>query len=95
MGIIITLFTQIWWIALLMLVVSIPILYIATKAGQQSYTVDKEMTKIDRRVNYLSSILKSRKAIEERNIYGYSKKLDSQYFEKVVKYFLIGHKNSH
>jgi ATP-binding cassette subfamily B protein len=82
MGIMITLFTQVWWIALSMLAASVPILYIATKAGKQTYDADKEMTKIDRRVNYLSGVLKSREAVEERSIYGYSKHLNQQYSEK-------------
>jgi ATP-binding cassette subfamily B protein len=82
MGIIITLFTQVWWIAVTMLIASAPILYIATKAGKQSYDADKEMTKIDRWVNYLSGVLKSREAFEERNIYGYSDNLNHQYLEK-------------
>ena len=82
MGIIITLFTQVWWIAVTMLIASVPILYIATKAGKQSYDADKEMTKIDRRVNYLSSVMKSRDAVEERNLYGYTDNLNKQYSEK-------------
>jgi len=82
LGIIITLFTQVWWIAVTMLIASIPILYIATKAGKQSYAADKEMTKIDRRVNYLSGVMKSRDAVEERNLYGYTGSLNAQFSEK-------------
>jgi len=81
-GIMATLFTQVWWIALSMFIVSIPILYIATKAGQQSYNADKEMSKIDRRANYLSGVLRNREAVEERNIYGYTKTLNARYAEK-------------
>jgi len=82
MGIVITLFTQVWWVAVTMLIASIPILYIATKAGKQSYDADKEMTKIDRRVNYLSGVMKSRDAFEERNLYGYTGSLNEQFSEK-------------
>jgi ATP-binding cassette subfamily B protein len=82
MGIIITLFTQVWWIALSMLIASGPILYIATKAGKQSYNADREITKMNRKVDYLSGLLKSREAVEERSIYGYSKYLNNQYSDK-------------
>ena len=82
LGIIVALSTQVWWIALSMLAASVPVLFIATKAGKQSYNADKEMTKIDRRANYLSSVLKSREAVEERSIYGYSDNLNAQYSEK-------------
>lgn len=82
MGIIITLFTQVWWIALLMFIASGPILYIATKAGQRSYDADRQMSKIDRKVNYLSGIMRSREAVDERSIYGYTKNINAQYGEK-------------
>ena len=81
-GIMVTLFTQVWWIALTMLAASVPILYIATKAGQRSYDADKEMSKIDRRVNYLSDVMKSREAVEERTIYGTTETLNGQYAQK-------------
>ena len=82
MGIIVTLFMQVWWIALLMLIASGPILYIATKAGQKSYDADREMSKIDRKVNYLSGIMMSREAVDERSIYGYTKSINTQYEEE-------------
>ena len=80
-GIIITLFTQVWWVALFILVSSVPILIIATKAGKKSYEADKEMSKVDRRANYISDVLKSRDAVEERSVYGYTYKLNEQYVE--------------
>ncbi len=81
MGIVITLFTQVWWIALTILVTSVPILYIATKAGQQSYKADKEMSKLERRYNYLSGVMKNRDAVEERNVYNTTEHLNEQYAE--------------
>ncbi len=78
-GIIITLFTQVWWVALLILVSSGPLMFVATKAGKRSYEADKEMSRIDRRAEYLSQVLKSREAVEERSIYGYSEKLNQVY----------------
>lgn len=82
LGIVITLFTQVWWVALFILVSSVPIMYIATKAGQRSYEADKEMSKVDRRAHYLSDVLKSREAVEERSVYGYSDRLNRQYGER-------------
>lgn len=82
LGIVVSLFTQVWWVALFILVSSGPILYIASKAGRNSYEADKEMSKVDRRVNYLSDVLKSRDAVEERSIYGYTDYLNDQYAER-------------
>lgn len=81
-GIIITLFTQVWWVALFIAVSSVPILIIATKAGEKSYEADREMSKIDRRAWYLSDVLKSREAVEERSIYEYTEKLNEQFAER-------------
>ena len=81
-GIMISLFTQVWWIAVCTFVATIPILYIATKAGRNSYNADREMSKIDRRVTYLSSVMKDRDAVEERNVYEYTDYLNSQYTEE-------------
>ena len=82
MGVLITLFTQIWWIAAGMFVSFIPVLYIAAKSGQRSYDVDRELSKTERRINYLSGIMKSRATAEERSIYGYTDNLNNQYIEK-------------
>jgi len=81
-GILITLFTQVWWVALFITLSSVPIMVIATKAGERSYEADKVMTKIDRKAWYLSEVLKSREAVEERNVYGYSDKLNEQFAER-------------
>lgn len=81
-GIVVSLFTQVWWVALFILVSSGPILYVASKAGKASYEADKEMAKVDRRVNYLSDVLKNREAVEERSIYGYTDDLNRQYGER-------------
>ncbi|HOL92255.1 MAG TPA: ABC transporter transmembrane domain-containing protein, partial [Clostridiales bacterium] len=81
-GILVALFTQVWWIALFMALSGVPILIIATKAGERSYEADREMSKIDRRTWYLSDVLKSREAVEERSVYGYSGKLNEQFAER-------------
>ncbi|HOJ81298.1 MAG TPA: ABC transporter ATP-binding protein [Clostridiales bacterium] len=81
-GILVALFTQVWWVALFLAVSGVPILTIATKAGERSYEADREMSKIDRRTWYLSDVLKSREAVEERSVYGYSGKLNEQFAER-------------
>jgi hypothetical protein len=40
------------------------------------------MSKVDRRANYISNVLKSREAFEERGIYGYSDKMNELYTER-------------
>ncbi|MCI9073539.1 MAG: ABC transporter ATP-binding protein [Lachnospiraceae bacterium] len=81
-GILITLYAQVWWLALSMLISGIPILYIATKAGERSYGADKEMTKIDRRASYLSKLMTNREAVDERMLFQFTDNLNKQYEEK-------------
>ena len=82
LGIVITLFTQVWWIAITMVLTSIPIMYIATKAGKERYQADKDMTEIDRIQWNLSWILIDRENVEERAVYGYSNDINDRYNEK-------------
>ena len=82
MGVLITLATQVWWIAIGMFVSFIPILFIAAKAGQRGYDVDKAEAELGRRMKYLSNVMKSREAVEERSLYGYTDNLNIKYGEK-------------
>ena len=79
LGIIITLFKYAWIMALIVVLSSIPLVIIANKAGQNSYEAQKEMTKVDRRFEYISDVLKSRESAEERTIFGYSEALNQEY----------------
>jgi ATP-binding cassette subfamily B protein len=81
-GIFATLFTQVWWIALVLVALSVPLIWIASKAGKESYAANKEMTKIDRRVNYLSSVLRDRENVEERSVFGYTDALNDVFIER-------------
>lgn len=96
-GIVIALSTQIWWIALAMLITCIPLLYISSEAGKKSYAATKEVTRAQRRASYLSGILKSREAVEERSTYNYVKRISNQYkdeFKYAVDYsFKVERKN--
>ena len=85
-GIMITLFTQSWWIALIMLASAIPLVYIASKSGKESYGADREMTKTIRRFNYIAEVLTGREAVDERNVFGYVDELNRQYDEKFEIY---------
>jgi len=82
LGIAITLFTQVWWIAISMIVISIPIIFVAVRAGKESYQASRDMTEIDRKQWNLSWILIDRENIEERAVYGYSDELNKDYISK-------------
>lgn len=90
-GIAITLYTQVWWLAVTMLALALPIMYVASLAGKKSYQANRDMTEIDRKQWNLSWILIDRENVEERAVFGYSEALNKDYigkFEYARKYRL-------
>jgi len=81
-GFVIILGMQLWWASIVFLVTCIPSFIVSYKFGKKRYDVDKEMTKIDRRVGYIFGILTGRDTIEERYMYGYTKKMNEEYRNK-------------
>jgi len=82
-GILAALFMQVWWIAVCMVISFIPLCIISVKAGKRKYDADKRLSKPERHTEYLSGVMKSREAVEERSIYGYTDNLNNQYSEKI------------
>jgi len=78
-GVFAALYLQVPWLAIAMFISIIPLAYISAKAGRKTYAAEKEMSQIGRRAEYLSTLLLSREAIEERSVYGYSDNLNTQY----------------
>ncbi len=82
-GVSITIFTQVWWIAIVIILVSIPVIYFGNKAGKNNYDIYMEKSKVTRRANYLSDVMMSREGVEERSVFGYTENLNAQYSENL------------
>ena len=61
------------------MLISIPLFYLAMKVGKKNYEMGKESKRIQRRYNYLSSILTEREYSEERHLFGYSSNLQEKF----------------
>ncbi len=61
------------------LLVSVPLFYLAHQTGKQNYALQKDAVEIKRRYNYLSTILSDRDHAKERTIFGYSKHIAKEY----------------
>ncbi len=61
------------------LLVSVPLFYLAHKTGKQNYVLQKDAVEIKRRYKYLSTILQDRDHAKERMIFGYSKHIEQEY----------------
>jgi len=79
LGIMVTLFLQIWWVGLVMALFAAPLVYLANKAGQETYQANRDVTKYERRYEYLSNVLMNREAVEERSVFDYCKDLNNNY----------------
>lgn len=90
LGIIISVTTKCWWAGIIIIASLTPLFLIGKKAGERSYEANREVTKILRRVQYLSNdVLKSRDAVEERTVYGYTGAMNAVYLERYHKARLI------
>lgn len=61
------------------LLVSVPLFYLAYKTGKQNYVLQKDAVEIKRRCQYLSGILSDRDHARERTLFGYSEHIVKEY----------------
>ena len=78
-SLLIVLFINVGWLALIVVAAAIPAQYVAMKNGRKVYTGFKESEKITRRAKYLGTILTQRDAVDERTMFGFSSKMSSRF----------------
>ena len=78
-GILYIIMLHAWWVGLILIVVSVPLLYLSKKSGDAQYKVQQENTKHERKYNYLSEVLRGRDAVQERALFGYSQSLNKKW----------------
>jgi len=69
-GILVVLFIQVWWSVVLIVLISVPLFFIALKSGKETYEANREVEKNKRKVKYLEEVLNGREAVEERTLFG-------------------------
>lgn len=82
-GILVIMFTQVWWVALLILAVSVPCFYVAVRSGKEEYDAEALVTKKNRMNEYYNDMLKSRDYVDERTLFQYNQ----EYTEKFLTQF--------
>lgn len=73
---------NVWWVAIVILLISIPTFYLGAKAGKTQYEADREMSKIERKAQYLAELCTGRDQALERTLFGYSDKITDKYWER-------------
>lgn len=81
-GILVVLFIQVWWSAVLIVLISVPLFFIALKSGKETYEANREVEKNKRKIKYLEEVLNGREAVEERTLFGYSDKINNQWHKE-------------
>ena len=91
-SVLLILVAQVWWVALTILCISVPLLWLAIKSGKAQYDASKEAAKHTRRAQYLQSVLTGRDNVDERALFGYSDELNKRYHEKYTAAYQINMK---
>lgn len=82
LGILILLFTKVWWSSILIIIISVPLFALSLKSGKEIYEVNREVEKNKRKVEYLGEVLNGREAVEERSLFRYSNKINHHWFKE-------------
>jgi len=82
--------TQVWWAGLLIIMISVPLFYLAIKAGKATYEANKEADKHRRRFWYLGYVLTGREIALERALFSYTDHVNKSWYEKYEKARKIG-----
>ena len=88
-GVLIILFTLVWWLALVILAVSIPCFCISMKSGKEDYDAQADVTKVNRLNEYYHEMLKGREYVDERTLFGYHREYRERFlqqYEEARKY---------
>ncbi|NLZ82759.1 MAG: ABC transporter ATP-binding protein, partial [Clostridiales bacterium] len=74
--------TQVWWAAIVIIGICLPLFSLAIKGGRATYKANQEAEKHSRRAKYLHDVLSVRDNIEERALFGYSEELNNKWYDK-------------
>lgn len=88
-AIIYVLAAQVWWIAIIVFMIWVPLFHVAIKSGRSTYEASKEAAKYTRYADYLHSVLTDRDGIEERSLFAYTDELNKQWYSKFTVAYKI------
>ncbi len=74
-----------WWAVPLILCFNVPLIVYSIKSGRANYEVNREVSQIERKYSYLREILLDRDYVDERTMFGYSKKINEDAYNEYGK----------
>lgn len=81
-GILVIMFTQVWWVAIVLFIISIPCFYVSIKSGSEEYEAETKVTRINRVNEYYNVMLKDRDYVAERTIFGYGHEFGKKFYKQ-------------
>ncbi|WP_026883022.1 ABC transporter ATP-binding protein [Clostridium akagii] len=82
LGVLIILFSKVWWATIVICMFSIPVFYLSLKGGRAIYEVDRNVEKNKRKATYLGEVLRGRESVEEREIFEFCEKINNEWFKQ-------------
>lgn len=74
--------TQVWWVALAITALTLPLFSLSIKSGKVTYEAYEESKKYMRKADYLKEVLSSREHVEERALFGYSNAINNMWSDR-------------
>lgn len=81
-GILIIIAMQVWWLAIAVAVMTVPLVIISLRGGKQIYKAKEEASICERRHRYFFDVLTGREAVEERSLFGYTESLNKEWLKQ-------------
>jgi ATP-binding cassette subfamily B protein len=81
-GVLFIVFTQVWWVGILIGAFCVPLIFVSLKSGEKNYKSTKKAAKFDRHHQYLAEVLSGREAADERALFGYSEHVNKTWYEQ-------------
>ena len=91
--ILLILMKQVWWISILILIISLPLIPITINNSRNKYEQDMKVTKVRRQYEYLSECITNKRDALERELFNTNQSLCNQWVEKYTTARIIKNDN--
>lgn len=82
MGLLVIIAMQVWWLAIVVALMTIPLIVISLRGGQRIYKAKEQASVCERKHRYFFDVLTGREAVEERSLFGYTDTLNQQWLKQ-------------
>lgn len=81
-GLLIIIALQVWWLAVAVAVMTIPLIVLSLRGGKKIYKAKEEASAYERRHRYFFDVLTGRDAVEERSLFGFTEAVNQEWLKQ-------------